>query len=406
MVSGYRSRNPSVRAARVLVSLNGTPIYDARHWSTYRRHEVLELFRANVYGRAPVLCAPVNGSEVRRQDCVLDGLATLKEARISLSQDASGPAMMLLVLLPTDRIRASRRTPVFLGLNFFGNHTVHKDLKIQFTRSWVPDDRHTKGLAPEQLRGLQSSSWPIEFILRSGYGVATAYCGDIVPDRPDGLNFGVHDWYRSNQSFGGSEDSWGAIGGWAWGLSRAMDYLERDEEVAADRVVVMGHSRLGKAALWAGAQDERFAMVIANESGCGGAALFRRRFRETVSILNTINPHWFCNRFKAFNGNEGALPVDQHMLLASCAPRPLYIASAQLDLEADPMGEFLAASYASRVYRLLGTTGLPAEELPPADISVMGQIGYHMRRGRHAITLFDWTRFVAFADRHFRPSRV
>ena len=392
---------PPYELPELLGLADGTSISDARQWGRVRRREIVELFRMTVYGRAPTLCAPVRGHVVRRQDGVLNGSATLKEVRVGLSDDASGPAMTLLLLLPINRVRASKPTSVFLGLNFLGNHTVHKHLQVQLTRSWVPNDWHTRGRRPERLRGLQSSSWPVEFILERGYGLATAYCGEIVPDRVDGLDLGIHHWYRANRSLARTADSWGAIAGWAWGLSRAMDYLARDEDVATGQVVVMGHSRLGKAALWAGAQDERFAMVISNESGCGGAALFRRRFRETISILNNVRPHWFCDRFKEYNDNEAALPVDQHMLLALCAPRPLYVASAQLDFGADPMGEFLAARHASRLYRLLGTTGLPAEELPPVNTTVMGQIGYHMRKGRHAITRFDWTHFISFADKHF-----
>jgi len=289
-------------------------------------------------------------------------------------------------------------------LNFFGNHTVDKEPQIQLARSWIPDDRHTRGLPPERLRGLQESSWPIASILERGYGVATAYCGDIVPDRPDGLSMGVHRWYKANRADRAPEYSWGAIAGWAWGLSRAMDYLEQDDEVAGDQVAVFGHSRLGKAALWAGAQDERFAMVISNESGCGGAALSRRRFRETLSILNRVRPHWFCDRLKDFDDNEAALPVDQHFLLSLVAPRPLYVASAQLDLNADPLGEFLATEQASRVYCFLGTSGLPATEMPQPNTPVMGQVAYHIRGGEHGIGIFDWMQFIAFADKHFRPA--
>jgi hypothetical protein len=378
----------------------------ANEWSERRRGEIIELFRKCVYGRAPAPRRPAVGCLVSRHDGVLDGTATFKQVRVDLCGDPSGPAMTLLLVLPYSRIARAERVPCFLGFNFFGNQTIDAAPEIQPTDAWVPNNRLTRGLRPAQLRGLQSSSWPLELIIRNGYGLATAYCGDVAPDRPDGLSHGVHQWFQVGRSFPPSIDSWGTIAGWAWGLSRAMDYLVQDEDIAADQVAVIGHSRLGKAALWAGAEDQRFAMIISNNSGCGGATLFRRRLRETISILNNANPHWFCRNFHQYNDREASLPVDQHMLLALIAPRPVYIASAQLDLGADPMGEFLAAKHATPLYRLLGTSGLPADALPTAQTAVMGQIGYHMRKGHHALTAFDWAKFITFANNHFRASAV
>ncbi len=381
---------------------DGADVQDADAWRNQRRPEVLRLFEQHVYGRTPDVNVPVTFEVLSVEESALDGLATRKLVDIIVGEGAGAVRMSLLVYLPS---AVERPVPLFLGLNFRGNHTVWMDPAVPLPTAWVGNVEELgiiENRALESSRGTRANRWPVARIIERGYGVATMYYGEIDPDFDDGFQNGIHPLFYKGGQTAPEPEEWGSIGAWAWGLSRAMDYLVSDADVDANRVVVMGHSRLGKTALWAGAQDERFAIVISNGSGCGGTALSRRRFGETVGRINRAFPHWFSDTFEAYNENEDALPIDQHMLLALLAPRPLYVASAEEDRWADPRGEFLALKAAEPVYRLLGAGGLPVDEMPPIEEPVIGTLGYHIRRGVHDVTAYDWERWMDFADNHWK----
>lgn len=361
-----------------------------------RRNEVIHLFEQEVYGVSPPNQGIVFRSEVISTAGVFNGLALLKEVRLTLIHEGSELDLHLLIHLP----KVNGPVPIFLGLNFYGNHTTADSQGVWLNQNWMRNNEAfgiTGNRATEASRGVRVSRWPAKEIVERGYGLVTVYCGDIDPDYEHGFTKGVHGLMDVQRD----SASWGTLSAWAWGLSRVLDYLESEPMVDHDRVIAIGHSRLGKAALWAGAIDERFAMVISNNSGCGGAALSRRQFGETVGRINYQFPHWFNDNFKNYNQKEDMLPVDQHQLIALIAPRPVYVASAADDLWADPRGEFLSCLAATPVYELYGLRGLPVTEMPAMNEAVMGTIGYHIREGGHDIALYDWLQYLDFADKHF-----
>ncbi len=389
-----------------LTMADGTKVTKSEEWTKKRRPEVLELFQTHVYGHSPAR-VPATRWEVGPADAhALGDRATRKEITIFLTGAADGPKLTLLLFVPNG---AGKPVPAFLGPSFGGNQTVDADPGIALNPNWVAGNEKqgvVNHRATEASRGTGAERWPLDLILGRGYALATYYYGDVEPDYPQGWKTGL----RAALSPEGAEtkwkpDQWGAIGAWTYGLSRALDYLQTDPAIDGQHVAVIGHSRLGKTALWAGASDERFAMVVSNCSGEGGAALTRRNFGETTAIITKSFPHWFCPAYAGYANAADKLPIDQHELLALVAPRPLYVASASEDLWADPKGEFLAAKNAEPVYALFGKGGLGVAEQPPADHPVGDFIGYHLRTGKHDITRYDWEQYLNFADRHFGHAR-
>ena len=354
----------------------------AKEWERKRRPELVKLFEEEMYGSVPGRPEALH-FKVRESDpTALDGLATRRQVRVFFNAEETDYED-LLVYVPN---RREGPAPAFLGVNFFGNHTIDTDPGI-----FLPDSLRYRADYTLDPRGSQASRWPLKTILERGYAVATFCCEDVVPDA-EGYA-GIRSLYEGY--------TWGALAAWGWGLSRALDYLETDPDVDASRVAVFGFSRMGKTAVWAGARDTRFAMVVSSASGCGGAALSRRRFGETVRRINTHFPYWFCASFHKYNDNEDQLPFDQHELLALIAPRPLYVASGSEDRWSDPRGEFLGLCDASPVYELYGYEGFAPSQWPAVEQPVtQGLTGYHIREGRHAILLYDWLQYLDFADRN------
>lgn len=375
---------------------DGSLIHDVRGWEQERTRWIRS-FEENVFGEVPAEARRfrIHPRIVEHDAPALDGLALRTQVEIALTAKPDGPVMHLLLYRPAHH---AGKTPVILGLNFGGNASVTSDPEVAATPVWVPGKRGEPAkLLPfdQAKRGSQAPEWQVERVLRAGYGLATVYYGDI---EPDAKTFeGTHGVRAAYPSQPGHPD-WGALSAWAWGLSRAMDYLVTNPEVNAREVAITGHSRLGKAVDWAAALDPRFAAVLSTESGKGGQSLYHRGFGETIAHLQHSFPYWFASGYARWVDHDREIPVEGNVLLALIAPHPLYVASAEQDLWSDPEGEFESARDVGRVYALYGKHGLGVETRPAIDQPVMHDVAYHIRSGKHDVTAFDWEQYLKFLD--------
>jgi hypothetical protein len=365
------SKVPKYVLPDVLTTTAKVKITSASSWEKYRRPEILRLFEDNVYGQMPKKFDSLKYLVTHEDKFAMNGRAHLKEVQVMIWNGGKSVTINLNLFTPNSRKSPS---PVFLLINNRGVENI------------------------DPLRKTISEFWPAELVIDSGYAIAAFFVKDASPDNKEHYQEGVLQLYPGQLTAGNGMK---AIGAWSWAASRMMDYFEKDKDIDARRVFVVGHSRGGKTALWTGAQDKRFAMVFANCSGNTGAALARRQYGETIKKINTSFPYWFCNNYQQYNDNVDALPVDQHMLIALIAPRPLYTTNASKDLWADPLGSFLSLKNAEKVYALYNKKSALGSAPPAVGNAIINsQLGYHIRDGVHNLMIFDWNNFIRFANYH------
>ncbi|RZK47651.1 MAG: acetylxylan esterase [Pedobacter sp.] len=376
-VANYdESKVPPYELPDVLKTTGNKMINSKSGWEKTRRPEIMRLFADNVYGQSPKKFQNIKYTLVNRDDKALGGRATLKQVLVEVFNNNQSVQIHVVLFVPNQR---RGKAPAFLLIN-------------NRPRTNTDPTRETK-----------SEFWPVEMAIDSGYAMAAFHVGDLAPDNKDSF---ANAALRLYPELLAAPNGMRAIGAWAWGASRVLDYLETDKDIDAKKVAVVGHSRGGKASLWAAAQDQRFAICVTNNSGNTGAALSKRIYGETVGRINTAFPHWFTTNYKKYNQHEAALPVDQHMLQAAIAPRPLYSTNASEDLWADPTGTYLALQKAAPVYSLYGIKTNLSENPPAINEAIIAtQTGYHNREGKHDMTSFDWNRFIQFASYHYANKR-
>ena len=365
-----------------LVTAEGKPVTTAYQWRNIRRPQILSLFANFIYGAVPVPPDPVSQTYhvIKEDKSFMGGKVTKLDVSIRFKNRKGTAQTHIIIFIPN---HASKPVPAFMMMSF--DNPRGGSFQLSSSR-----------------KGHLRNGVPLGLLTDQGYAYISVYHGNLVGHNEVSFGGGIHKlFFRDGQSFPKAHE-WGVLAANAWTGMRALDYLETNDRVDANRVAVMGHSKMGKATLWAAAQDERFALAISAQSGCGGAALWRRKYGETMAKLNRF-PHWLCINARKFNEREDDLPVDQHMLLSLVAPRPVYIASGTADTWADPHGEFQSANHAGPVYRLLGKKPLSTTKLPPPNQPLLdGDIGYHIRTGGHSIEPYDWQQFISFADRHLK----
>jgi hypothetical protein len=356
-----------------LKTSSGKVVQNKKQWERFRRGEILTLFEDNIYGTMPRSYDSIRYSIVNENNTSMEGKAKLKEVLIEVFNHGKSVKINLVLFVPNN---VAKPVPVFVLIN----------------------NRSKDNMDPTRVT--KSDFWPAELAVEAGYAIAAFHVDDLAPDDKELFTNGALQLYPEQLK---AENGMRAIGAWAWGASRVMDYFQTDQSIDRKKVVVVGHSRGGKASLWAAAQDERFAICVTNCSGNTGAALARRQFGERISAINTAFPHWFTSNYKKFNDQENLLPVDQHMLISLIAPRPVYATNASEDLWADPKGTFLSLKYAEPVFLLYGlNSALPNIQPGINNPIIQSPIGYHNREGKHNLTAFDWANFIKFANYHFK----
>ena len=406
--AGYNHVESAVKpytALDPLVFADGRPV-TAKTWPN-RRLEILGLFEENVFGKTPAsaLGLPVRAHVDEQDDHALGGKAVRKQITLYFStRGEDGPKEHLLLYLPAGH---KGKIPVVLGMSFAGNQTVVNDPGIRLYPTWTRATKSTElphlEVPAEDTRGAQTAKWQVDKVLARGYGIGTIYYGDLEPDYKDAMQLGIRPFFYDAGQTVPRADDWGALGVWAWGLSRALDYIETEPMVDAAKVAITGHSRLGKAIDWAAAQDTRFAVILSTESGKAGQSLSRRVYGETVAHLQQSFPFWFCANYAKWVDRDTEVPADGNLMLSLLAPRPVYVASADGDQWSDPRGEFMSAVSASRVYALLGKPGIGTATMPGVDepTDPARFVAYHDRSGKHDVTAYDWDHYLNFLDAHF-----
>ncbi|HNX56635.1 MAG TPA: acetylxylan esterase [Prolixibacteraceae bacterium] len=365
----FEEKVPAYTLPDVLTTSANKKITNSQEWEKLRRPELLELFTTQVYGRVPDTPYKTTFNVVKTDENAMNGAATLKLIDIEVSANSKTLTIHLGLFIPN---KAEKPVPAFL---LICNRPATDN--IDFTR--------TK----------KSEFWPAEEVIARGYAVAAFFNGDVDPDQDDNFQNGIHGLLDKKRN----SESWGTIAAWAWGASRCLDYLVTDKAIDAKKVAVIGHSRGAKTALWAGATDQRFAMVCCNESGTGGSPLAHRQFGETIERINRAFPHWFCGNYRKYASHQDEMPFDMHELLALIAPRALYIASASDDLWGDPKGQYLSLFHSLSVFQLYNKKVSLSEAMPPLNTPVRsGQVAYHVREGIHNLTLQDWNFYMDQAN--------
>ena len=345
----------------VLVLNDGTRVNNKDMWPE-RRAEIVQLLGSQVYGFSPPPPPEVYGNVENRDEGAFANKAIHSVVSLVFETPKGEFSFPLHLIVPKTEIPA----PVFLNIAFHPN---------------IPD-----------------LYLPVEEIIDHGFAIATFCYQDIVPDTDDGFVSGLAGMYGAKDR---GPDEWGKISMWAWAAQRVMDYLQKLDEIDKKHIAVVGHSRLGKTALWCAAQDERFFMGISNNSGCSGAAITREKKGERIRDIVNRFGYWFCKNYSQYADREASMPFDQHFLIASIAPRFVYVSSALEEECADPESEFLSCVAASDAYKLLGLEGLtPVSEFPkPGDSLHGGHIGYHLRTGSHYLSRYDWQQFMQYFRR-------